>query len=198
MAHPDVVVAVATRPLPSETANGDSWSVDWDGAVCRVCIIDGLGHGPEAAEASSRARELLNAHPELDPVQALDRCHVELKPTRGAAIAIASIDLIQKRLTFAGIGNVEAQLCQSDHTVRFPSVRGIVGRTSRRHRPVHVDLLDGWLMLMHSDGIRTIRDFDAGLLRQAADPQPLVDDILYQMARPMDDATVLVVGDRTD
>jgi serine phosphatase RsbU (regulator of sigma subunit) len=195
MVDRSVVVAVAARPHPREIVNGDSWSVDWHDELCRVCVIDGLGHGPEAAEAAERARSFLRAHPGLDPAQSLEHCHRELKPTRGAAIAVVSIDPIRAQLTFAGIGNVEARLWQADRVQRFASVRGIVGRPPRRARPLHAELKSGWLFLLHSDGIKMTYVRDADFPRQTDDPQRLADEILSRGARPTDDATVLIACD---
>jgi phosphoserine phosphatase RsbX len=195
MVERSVVVAIAARPHPREIVNGDSWSVDWHEGLCRVSVIDGLGHGPEAAHAAERARALLRAYPDLDPIQSLEQCHRELKSTRGAAIAVVSIDPVRAKLTFAGIGNVEARLWQDGQVQRFASVRGIVGRPPRRARPLHAELTSGWLFLLHTDGIKRSYERDSDPQWHIDDPQRLADDILARGARPTDDATVLVARD---
>src|ERR1044071_4727239 len=103
MADHPIVVSVASRPYPGERVNGDAHAVHWTGAAageggnghgrCRIAVIDGLGHGPEAAAAAACAVSFLDEHPDLDPAEALRRSHVAMMGTRGAAISIARLDL---------------------------------------------------------------------------------------------------------
>ena len=101
MVEQPLIIAAAGRPRLGETVSGDHWAVDWDGFACRVAVIDGLGHGPEAAQAAEAAVATLAAHPELPPDEALRRCHVALKGTRGAAISIARVEPDTRRLAYA-------------------------------------------------------------------------------------------------
>src|SRR3954447_25696807 len=98
--HPILVVA-ATRPYPTEVENGDVWHVDWQSKGCRIAVIDGLGHGPQAAAASANARDALRAPPEAHPVEALRLCHEALRGTRGAAIGIVTIAPALSQLIYA-------------------------------------------------------------------------------------------------
>jgi len=52
--HP-ILIGIAERPYPGETVSGDAYAVHWVGDACRIAVIDGLGHGPEAAKASASA-----------------------------------------------------------------------------------------------------------------------------------------------
>ena len=67
MASCPVAIAVAARAYPGETVSGDAWQVDWHGSVCRIALVDGLGHGSQAAVAASAAvaaREVSSSWPE--------------------------------------------------------------------------------------------------------------------------------------
>ena len=90
--HP-LAIAVAARPYPGETVNGDAWQVDWDGDVCRIAVVDGLGHGPQAAAAALAATTHLADHPGRDPAAAVQGCHEALTGIRGAALLVARIDV---------------------------------------------------------------------------------------------------------
>ena len=110
MAPEDVAIGSASRPYPGELVNGDAWQVDWYQGGCRIAVIDGLGHGPQAADAAHAALTTLSSRPELSPSDALKCCHRALSATRGAAISIATIDTAAEELIYAGIGNVDAHL----------------------------------------------------------------------------------------
>jgi len=192
MAPFPVAIAVAARPYPGETVSGDAWQVDWHGSVCRIALVDGLGHGPAAATAALAAVAALADEPALNPVEAVHRCHDALKGTRGAALLVVSIDVSRDQLIVAGAGNVEARLCQDGGIKHIMTDRGIVGSVLPRVRPVEMALAPGWLLLMHTDGIK--RRFEVQpLLKETRDGDGLAQAIVKEWARATDDATVLVV-----
>jgi serine phosphatase RsbU (regulator of sigma subunit) len=175
--------------------SGDAWQVDWDGDVCRIAVVDGLGHGPQAAAAALAATADLAAHPGRDPATAVQGCHEALTGTRGAALLIVRVDLRDRQLTIAGVGNVEAQLWQNGRTQHLMSDRGIVGSVLPRIRPVVVDLDATWLLLMYTDGIRN--RFDLGTVREtASEGKGCAEAVLNAWSRATDDATVLVAQPR--
>jgi serine phosphatase RsbU (regulator of sigma subunit) len=191
MATFPVAVAVAARPYPGETVSGDAWQVDWHGSVCRIALVDGLGHGPQAANAALAAVAALAAEPTLNPVDAVHCCHNALADTRGAALLVASVDVSRGQLIVAGAGNVEARLCQGGGVKQLMTDRGIVGSVLPRLRPVEMALAPDWLLLMHTDGIK--RRFDAqSQLEATPGGDRLAQAILAGWARTTDDATVLV------
>ena len=191
MAEHPIAIAVAARPYPGEAVNGDAWQVDCDGDICRIAVIDGLGHGPQAAAAAMAATTDLAAHPGYDPAAAVQSCHEALKGTRGAALLVARINVAAGKLTFAGVGNVEGQLWQNGRTQHLVSDRGIVGSVLPRLRPVTVPLEANWLLLMYTDGIRN--RFDLNAPRETAPDGPgCAEALLDGWSRSTDDATVLV------
>src|SRR3954447_6556057 len=126
-----VTTAAATRHFPGEAVSGDAWTVEWSDSGYRLTVIDGLGHGPAAAEAAAIAKRTLELHPDLEPIAALMVCHHAMNHTRGAAILTAQIDLTDHRLTYAGVGNVEGRLCLADRGHPLVSFRGVVGAAVR-------------------------------------------------------------------
>lgn len=189
-----IVVGVSTRPHPHETENGDGWTMHEHKGVWRLAVIDGLGHGPEAAKATSAARAVLDGAPHLDPVESIRHCHPMLAGTRGAAIAVASLDLPNGRLVYAGVGNVEARLRIGDDDRSLVSFRGIVGGSVPTIRPFGFTLpATNWIFIMHSDGVSARFDLDR-IIAEAdrLDPQALADTLLAAHSRPTDDATVVV------
>src|SRR5215207_151417 len=195
MASFPVTVSVAARPFPGETVSGDAWQVDWHGSVCRIALVDGLGHGPQAAAAAMAAVAALAAEPAFNPVEAVHCCHDALKGSRGAALLVVSIDVSRGQLIVAGAGNVEARLCQDGGVKHLMTDRGIVGSVLPRLRPVEMALASDWLLLMHTDGIKSRFDAQSQL---EANPggDGLAQAILAGWARATDDAMVLVAQPR--
>jgi len=194
MAEVRVIVAAASRPHPSETENGDAWQVDWStsGERCRIAIVDGLGHGPLAADASATALRLLAANPDLSPEDSLRACHRALGATRGAAMSVALIDPGAARLTYSGIGNTEAMLLGRGRWERLLAFRGIVGAALPRLRTFAHELGPGWMLVMFTDGVRSHFQMDEIDDADRQDPQALAQYILDTWSRATDDATVVV------
>jgi phosphoserine phosphatase RsbX len=186
-------VAAAARAYPGEPVSGDDWRVDRDGDRYRIAVIDGLGHGAQAAVAAQAAIDVLGANPRLDPGAVLAQCHLALRTTRGAAMGVALIDLGAQRLTFAGVGNVETLFLTPSEKKRLGSARGIVGSVLPRIIPVEVALEDGWWLVLHTDGVRN-RYTLVDLLADNATPQEVADAMLMNWGRSTDDATVVVAG----
>ena len=194
-------IVAAARPHPSERINGDAWSASWDGDHCRILVVDGLGHGPEAAAASSAAVHAVESAAGFDPAALLRHCHDALGGMRGAAASIAVVNTQTGQLSYAGVGNVEAHLWQAEapHRVAHPiSYRGIVGSTMPRGRTFGFRLTGEWRLLLHTDGISA--RFDLASLAPsdtASGPdalQTLADAVLAGWGENTDDATVVIVS----
>ncbi|MEV5440834.1 ATP-binding SpoIIE family protein phosphatase [Streptomyces sp. NPDC052682] len=141
-------------PFAGAAYSGDAWT--WVRAEDRVTLMmaDGLGHGPEAARASTAAVEALHRAAHLTPAEALRELHSALGGTRGAAVAVAQLDLRSRRLRFAGIGNIGARLRQDGAWRSLLSRPGIVGV----HRPgtlreEEAAWGDDRMLILHTDGL---------------------------------------------
>ncbi|GGU24211.1 ATP-binding SpoIIE family protein phosphatase [Streptomyces coeruleorubidus] len=184
-------------PYGGAEYSGDAWAWVRSGDRLTLMLADGLGHGPEAARASSAAVAALHRWAHLSPAESLQRLHDALKGTRGAAVALAQLDVRAGRLRFAGIGNVGARL-RTDGTWRpLLSRPGIVGV----HRPTtlreeEADWAADRLLVLHTDGLpsRWTPPSDAGL--SAADPAvtaALAIRDASSPARPVRDDTAVAV-----
>ncbi|MFJ4569447.1 SpoIIE family protein phosphatase [Streptomyces caelestis] len=184
-------------PYAGAEYSGDAWAWVRSGDLLTLMLADGLGHGPEAARASSAAVTALHRWAHLTPAESLRRLHDALKGTRGAAVALAQLDVRAGRLRFAGIGNVGARL-RADGTWRpLLSRPGIVGV----HRPAtlreeEADWAADRLLVLHTDGLpsRWTPPSDAGL--PAADPAVTAAVTIRDAsspARPVRDDTAVAV-----
>jgi len=192
--------AAKSRPRPGENVCGDRLlAVDVNGTGALIGVLDGLGHGAEAAEAANRGVEVLrNARSE--PLDVLvQRCHRALSGTRGAAMTLARIDFQADTLSWVGIGNVAADLVAKHPAgveVRSSArlAGGIVGyRIPEVLTPQEVPIRPGDLLVIASDGIVEDHlddiDFSAPAL-------VIADQILHSHAKDNDDALVLAARHR--
>ncbi len=186
-------VGVVSLAKPGEPVCGDQWVVERvaDGWVCGVA--DGLGHGQDAFRAAAAAIETVHRHRGRPVGELIEEAHEALRPTRGAALGVASLDRSERRLWFAGIGNITAAVLHGGQTRRLVSHNGTVGHGVRKIGEFSQSWADGGVLIMHSDGISTHWDLMKypGLLSR--DPS-LIAAVLYRdFLRGRDDATVVVV-----
>jgi len=142
-------------PIPGEPISGDGYLVLSQPARTLLVAIDGLGHGPEAVRATDMAKKAVVANSQLSVSDLFTQCDKTLKPTRGAAITIASIEKKSSTLIWAGIGNVEALLMSGNAGKETLILRnGIVGLRSQPVRCAELSLKAGDVLFMVSDGIK--------------------------------------------
>lgn len=185
---------VVCAALHGERACGDAWLVQPRAHGALVVVVDGLGHGPEAAEAAEEAVRVVRGAPEASPGELLHAAHAALRTTRGAALAVTAIDRERRTVVFAGIGNVAGAIHTPDGQARsLASHNGTVGHALRRAQEFAYDWPADASLVLHTDGINTRWRLDAypGLL---GSHPALVAGVLWRdAARGRDDATVLVV-----
>ncbi|MGH3564154.1 MAG: SpoIIE family protein phosphatase [Mycobacterium sp.] len=192
--------AAASRPRPGEQVCGDrpvAVGVGESGALFGV--LDGLGHGAEAASAASRGVQVLRGAC-TEPLDVLVKlCHRELADTRGAAMTLARIDFGTKTLSWIGIGNVTANLVakypsgvQIRSSARLDS--GIVGyRVPDTLRTQEVSIVPGDLLVIASDGIA---DDHLDGINFSASAAVIAEQILRHHSKEADDALVLAARHR--
>jgi anti-sigma regulatory factor (Ser/Thr protein kinase) len=184
-------IGVVCLPKPGEVACGDAWAVEWRGGHCVILIADGLGHGTDAAMASRAAVNALRTHPQLAPAALIEFAHGALRSTRGAALAVADLDLTRE-VRYAGIGNIAGMTEAPDGNRHMVSHAGIVGHEARKIQEFVYPWTQDMLLVMHSDGLATHWDLDQypGL---AGRSPSLIAGVLYRdFTRGRDDVTVIV------
>lgn len=182
----------AGRPFPGEIASGDAYLANEVQGGLLMAVVDGLGHGVEAAIAASAAIRTLENSSDRPLVSLFELCHAALKETRGVAMSVAHCSDATGRLTWLGVGNVEAIVVRVedgkiDH---IPLRGGVVGMTLPTLRVSEQLVAPGDLIVFASDGIRS-RFFEH--LDPRGDPWQIADRILSEYGRGTDDAMVLVV-----
>jgi anti-sigma regulatory factor (Ser/Thr protein kinase) len=181
-------------PIRGEEVSGDSWAIHVvNGSSVSLIVADGLGHGVLASEASKEAIAAFRANADCAPAIMLDQVHRRLRGTRGAAVAIAQVDIAGSKLKYAGIGNICGAISGGLRMQSMVSHNGTAGHEARKLQEFSYDLPAGWILIMHSDGITTSWSLDRypGLIRLHPS---VIAGILYRDAsRHRDDACIVVV-----
>jgi negative regulator of sigma-B (phosphoserine phosphatase) len=186
--------AVAALPLEGESESGDVHVAEELPNGILLGVIDGLGHGPEAAVAARRAVAELEARPEGSLASRVRNCHEALRRTRGAVMTLVAFDVVSRTMTWVGVGNIDGLLIRAHggtgRAAESIMLRGgVVGHQLPVLRESELAVLPGDVLVLVTDGI------DGGF-RSTVSPtgtaQEIADRILSRHARPSDDALVLV------
>lgn len=180
-------------PLQGEEICGDAWVVRFRDQAIDAMLVDGLGHGPEAAKAAAAAARAFLSGTSRTPAQHLASADDALVATRGAAMGVALIDLRRSEVTFAGVGNTVGIVATGPVRQNLVSFGGIVGQRNIPRREFTVPWSPESIYIAHSDGIGTRWNLDTYPGLSERHPT-IIAGILYRdFARGRDDASVLVI-----
>ena len=189
-----IELGVAGVALRGQSTCGDQYVCEaFDGGVL-LALVDGIGHGSEAAAAAEAACTILKAHA-ADPVIALaERCHGGLRFTRGVVMSLAAFDIKHDLMTWLGIGNVQGILRRSgpptNGTDELLLLRaGVVGSQLPPLRASVLRVVPGDVLILATDGIGT--GFGSRVSLTEA-PLRAAQGILDRYNKGTDDALVLV------
>lgn len=180
-------------PKPGETECGDSWCYAERVEGVLVLGIDGLGHGPAAAQAANEACRVFEAEKHRPALRIMLTLHEALRPTRGAAATLLEIDWDAGRATSVAVGNVQAALVNGSEIKRIAADNGIVGHVIPRPRELVHECGPDTVLIVHSDGLTANWHIERypGLIQHHPS---LVAGVLYRdCKRGRDDSLVVVV-----
>lgn len=180
-------------PKPGETMCGDAWATKKVGRWQRVCVVDGLGHGPLAALASAEAAKVFAASPEQDtPAEIIMKAHAALKSTRGAVMAVVAIDVEAGVACFSGIGNIAVTIFGPEKAQHFSSVEGVVGFNARSARQTDCAWSRESTLVMNTDGLVSRWNLNKARGLLSKHPALIAAALHRDFARDTDDSTVVV------
>jgi anti-sigma regulatory factor (Ser/Thr protein kinase)/serine/threonine protein phosphatase PrpC len=186
-------IAGIALPYPGERACGDAWSFHSSEDWTKVLLVDGLGHGHDAANAAQEAVAAFHKRVDLNPGELLATLHDALKKTRGAVAAIAQIRPSEGVLTYAGIGNIAAVVLSAGASRSLVSHNGTLGMVTSRIQEFRLEWTPDAILVLHSDGLHSRWDLSSypGLLTRH--PAVIGAALLRDFRRQRDDASVVVV-----
>ena len=184
---------LAGAPHEGEECSGDLAVFVPTAAGGLVALIDGLGHGPEAADAAELCADVVRTNAEAGAQELMQICHEALLQTRGAVMTVAWFDLERSELSWAGVGNVDARLVRSGPELREEVALvfgGVLGYRMPRVRPATMPLARGDLLVMITDGIDPAI---SPALAGGGAAQALAGRILDSHGKGSDDALAMVI-----
>ena len=165
---------------------------------CLLLVADGLGHGPDAATAANEAVRVLDSNPSLEPARLLEFVHLALRPTRGAAVAVAEIISTSagRQVKFAGIGNIAGSVVTVSEVRHMVSHNGIAGHEARKFQEFTYSWSLGSLLVLHSDGLNTRWRLESYPGLTVRHPSLIAGVLFRDFDRKTDDVTAVVIKER--
>jgi len=189
----DLAVGARRRSMDGGTFSGDGWSLRTGPGHMQVCLVDGLGHGPEAARVADATAQAFLATHARDPSLVLTALNAALGGTRGGAVAVACLDTASGQLRYGGVGNIAARLLTPAGSRGLASLPGIVGLQFRKAQTFDFPQAGSALLVLHSDGLQgrwDLQQYPGLALRHPA----LIAAVLCRdFDRGRDDTTVVLL-----
>jgi negative regulator of sigma-B (phosphoserine phosphatase) len=187
-----VTWAVDTLMLPGHLSCGDQYLVTGTPEGVLVAVIDGLGHGEEAATAALTAIAVLEQNPTMNVVALMQHCHEHLRSTRGVVMTLASFNCHDGLFTWIGVGNVSGIFLANNGSSSRETLLlrgGVVGHQLPRLQAAIHPLKPGDTLILATDGVH--RTFEDSLPTRGT-PRELAERILLHHSTGIDEAMVLV------
>lgn len=186
-------VAVANWTHSGEGECGDVYLIEPYPDGLLIALIDGVGHGVEAAKVAQLTTSVLRSHVKEPVNELIKQCHMALRGTRGAVVALASFRLHNRSMTWTGVGNVEGKFFAKGSPaapLTLLSTSGTLGQGEMIEvHPCEIPVDTGDTLILVTDGVRS--DFYLGLDMRLS-PRELADRILARSALRKDDAMIVV------
>lgn len=186
--------AVCTTAYPGQLRSGDAFLIQMTAAGVLVAVVDGLGHGDEAADVAEQALASLGRTAELSLVGSLTACHNALRGSRGVVMTLAVLDPERSQLAWLAVGNVDAVVLRrrhgrSENGCAVVLRAGVVGDRLPPLRDATIAMATGDTLIAVTDGISPafVDDVDLSL-----DVRAQARGLHRRYSRIDDDALVLV------
>ena len=186
-------IAGIAVPYPGEFVCGDEWFSCHTPERTLLTVVDGLGHGPGAAEAAQAAIATFRQRSTLSPADILNYIHDALRSTRGAVAAIAEIRPNENTLVYAGVGNISGVVLSAGGSRSLVSHNGTLGMVAPRIQEFRSEWPSDGMLVLHSDGLQSKWDLSTYSGLMAKHPAIIGGALLRDFRRQRDDASVLVV-----
>ena len=188
-------VAIVGRPCKGERVSGDQAGFERSLGGLLLFVADGLGHGPQARDASDRALRSVRRGVGLGSVELLRATDTALARSRGAVMTVAQLEEGGGAIEFASVGNVAMHVVRFRETRIFSGSSFVLGMPTpspKRITSERIPIEARDVIVMCSDGIslRTTLEGRPDVLN--ASPLVIAQHVLEAFGEDNDDATVLV------
>jgi phosphoserine phosphatase RsbX len=185
---------VVQLTLKGQEKSGDHCLVKPFETSVLVAVVDGLGHGEEAAAAAKIAVDVLEANARDDVIALFKRSHEALRGSRGVVMSVALLNGLEGTMTWMGVGNVEGLLARANPDIK-PQKESLLIRAGVLGGPLAaldasiIPIMPGDTLVFATDGIRS--GFDEEINSHDL-PKEIAGNIMSKYSKDSDDALVLV------
>ena len=179
-------------PKPGEVECGDGFFQSITDTHYKLFLGDGLGHGPEAAKAVTKAGEAFQNCEETDPVEIIRHINLAVKKTRGLVGTVAVFDIAERCWRLCGVGNISTKINGPVQAKNYTAYNGIIGlNVPNTLNSQEVPYEKGQYLIMCSDGLKTRWDTIKfpGLIRY--DLSILAASLIKEYSRNTDDMSAV-------
>lgn len=160
-----------------------------------LAIVDGIGHGNKAAAITEKVIDCIKDNYKLELSLIIKECHDTIVYSRGAALGIALVNIVESYIHYIGVGNVIMQVAGNKNSShKFITNDGIIGyNLPKRLLTSTYKYNPGSMVVMHSDGVngrfnaRTISGL-TGLKNET-----VAESVIRIHGKDSDDATVVIM-----
>ena len=188
---------VVSKPdEPEATVSPEVMELGENDAVL-LAVVDGVGHGIEAAATTARVLDCLGTCYRLDLESLLRECHRAAVQSRGATIGLALLNLPDAQIQFIGVGDISMQIltCASPEMSLKTLVNnnGTVGYTvPQRLLTATCEFSPGDMLFLSSDGIKPSLDIAQVETLNHLEVEAVVSSLVASHGSDRDDATLVV------
>ena len=193
VAGAEIESGVVCVPMKGESVAGDDWLLHGARGRYVLFVVDGLGHGPDAAEAAAAAKSAVARNVERAPAEQMQAAHAALRATRGAAAAVIELKPSTGVGTFCGIGNIGCFVRAEGRTRSLASHNGILGHQMRTVQEFSFPFPPRALLYAYSDGMTSRWDPASYAGLESRHPALIAAALYRDHNRGRDDTTLAVV-----
>jgi len=192
--------AIMGRPYPGEPISGDDAVFFRSESGLFAAVADGLGHGPEAREASNRAIETLAETHDRPMDRIAAALNEALLDTRGCAMSLVRFDAASRMVQCISAADVRAHLYTLRDAHFLASTPVILGKPESQKQRWRIEtaaVQPGSVLVMFTDGLKSRANLK-GMLDVLRQPTIAIAEFLLENeARPDDDALIFVARFRS-
>ena len=182
---------------PGESICGDAWGWTMRDDRLAIMVADGLGHGLSAHDAADAAIEVFYRNHEQSPSRVISDVHAALRSTRGAAVAVVTVDTDRGLAIFCGVGNVAGVVLSADGSRHgMISQNGTAGHMASRIHEFSYALSARSTIVLFSDGLTSHWDLAPYPGLSTRHPSIIAGVLYRDFSRRRDDVTVVVAKPR--
>lgn len=177
---------------PGSEKSGDAYFLKFFDHKVICAVVDGLGSGELAYEASREAIAYLKENYAQNLENIFTRLHLKLVSTWGAVAGIVLVDFRQKKMNYGAVGNIQTRVINSPVPIHLSFFNGILGAKMRKVKVFEYPWTEGNMVIIHTDGISSTWSLEAYPHLKEKSPLLIAAVLARDFAQENDDVTIIV------